>query len=157
VKIRVQGLAESRGQLANLGEGIELRVLRRATKAAAEVIKQKEIQGARRVEDSGLLADSIRLHMESDKRQAKVRAHIRPSGKPVMVEQTGPDGVKRERRTRASAYAHLVEFGSQHVPPRPFIRPAVESTAAARDAAFAAEVEKGVARELKRRTRVSKT
>lgn len=156
MKIRVEGLSSSRGQLANLGEGVELRILRRATKAAAEVIKQREIQGARRVEDSGLLADSIRLHMEGDKKQAKVRAHIRPSGKPVMVAQTGPDGVKRERRTRASAYAHLVEFGSKDVRARPFVRPAVEGTKGERDAAFMGEVEKGIARELRRRTRAKK-
>lgn len=150
MRVRVNGLASARAQLADLGEAIEMRVLRRATKAAAEVIKAREIAGARRVEDSGLLADSIRLHMESDRKRAKVRAHIRPSGRPVMVAQTGPDGVKREKRTRASAYAHILEFGSRHVTARPFVRPAVSGTESDRDAAFTAEVEKGIRQAIKR-------
>lgn len=153
MRVRVTGLAEARAQLADLGEAVEMRVLRRATTAAGGVIKNKIVAGAKRVEDSGLLADSIRMHVKVDRKLAKVQVHIRPAGKPVMVAQTGPDGVKREKRTRASAYAHLVEFGSKHVPARPFVRPAVESTEAERNAAFTREVEKGIDKELKKRAR----
>jgi HK97 gp10 family phage protein len=143
----------ARNQLADLGEAVQYRALRAGLKAAGEVVKKKVIQGARRVEDSGLLADATRMHITTQKSTGRVTAHIRPAGSLVIVEQTGPDGRKRQKRTRASAYAHLVEFGGQHVSPRPYARPAIETTAAAREAAFTEQINKGITRALKKRAK----
>ena len=151
MRVRVTGLAEARAQLADLGDLVENRVLRRALLGSALVVKQKISANAKR--DSGNLAKSIRVKIQRNMKAAKVTAHIRPSGKINIIESTGPDGKKRSRAVRASNYAHLVEFGSKHVPARPFVRPAVESTESERNAAFMREVEKGIDKELKKRAR----
>lgn len=153
MKATLKGDAVVVKQLRELSDAVQGRIIRRALNAAADPVKARAIEGARRVEDSGLLGDSIRLHMETVKKEGRFRAHIRPAGRLVVVEQTGPDGVKRQKRTRASRYAHAVEFGTKHVTPRPFMRPAVESTKAQTEAAFAASIADGVAKQIKKTTK----
>lgn len=143
LEIKTEGFAGALEAMSSLALDLQRKILKKALTTAAGPIVFREKQNARRNRDSGLLADSIFVSVKVD-RVGEATANIRPSGKLVVVMQTEPDGTKRQVRTRASAYAHVVEFGSKHVAARPFVRPAVEQSIPEVEAAFAAEVNAAV-------------
>lgn len=149
ITARTEGFEAAHAALRDLALDAQRPLLKRALRTAAAPIVLRAKRGARQTEDSGLLADSIYVVVTGD-RAGRASANIRPSGRLVIVEQTGPDGKKRQKRTRSSAYAHLVEFGSVHVSARPFMRPALEGGLAEAEAGFAAEVDAAIKRRLKR-------
>jgi HK97 gp10 family phage protein len=134
-----EGFAAAHATLRALELDLQRPILKRALKTAAAPIVLRAKRGAREHEDSGLLADSIHASVFGD-RAGRATANIRPSGQRVVVMQTGPDGKKRQKNTRASAYAHIVEFGSKNVAARPFMRPALDGGLSEAEAGFAAEV-----------------
>ena len=141
--------------MSSLNLDLQRRILKKALTTAAGPVMFREKQNARRNRDSGLLADSIFVTVKVD-RAGEATANIRPSGKRVVVMQTEPDGTKRQVRTRASAYAHVVEFGSKHVAARPFVRPAVDQSLPEVEAAFAAEVNAAVVKAAAKAARSKK-
>ncbi len=143
LEIKTEGFAGALEAMSSLNLDLQRKILRKALATAAGPVVFREKQNARRNRDSGLLADSIFVTVKVDK-AGEATANIRPSGKLVVVMQTEPDGTKRQVRTRASAYAHVVEFGSKHVAARPFVRPAVDQSLPEVEAAFAAEVNAAV-------------
>jgi len=143
LEIKTEGFAGALEAMSSLNLDLQRRILKKALTTAAGPVMFREKQNAGRNKDSGLLADSIFVTVKVD-RAGEATANIRPSGKRVVVMQTEPDGTKRQVRTRASAYAHVVEFGSKHVAARPFVRPAVDQSLPEVEAAFAAEVNAAV-------------
>jgi HK97 gp10 family phage protein len=149
---RTEGFADAHAALRSLELDVQRPILKRALKTAAAPIVLRAKRSANDIEDSGLLADSIHTIVTGD-RAGRATANIRPSGRRVIVEQTGPDGVKRQKRTRASAYAHIVEFGSLHVSARPFMRPALDGGLAEAEAGFAAEIDAAMQRRIKKESK----
>lgn len=155
LEIKTEGFAGALEAMASLNLDLQRKILRKALATAAGPVVFREKQNARRNSDSGLLADSIFVTVKVDK-AGEATANIRPSGKLVVVMQTEPDGTKRQVRTRASAYAHVVEFGSKHVAARPFVRPAVDQSLPEVEAAFAAEVNAAVVKAAAKAARSKK-
>lgn len=153
---RTEGFEAAHAALRDLALDVQRPILKRALKTAAAPIVLRAKRGAREHEDSGLLADSVYVVVTGDK-AGRATANIRPSGRLVVVEQTGPDGKKRQKRTRASAYAHLIEFGSKHVSARPFMRPALDGGLAEAEAGFTAEINAAIERRIKRQARLNKS
>lgn len=155
LEIKTEGFAGALEAMSSLNLDLQRKILRKALATAAGPVVFREKQNARRNRDSGLLADSIYVTVKVDK-AGEATANIRPSGKLVVVMQTEPDGTKRQVRTRASAYAHVVEFGSKHVAARPFVRPAVDQSLPEVEAAFAAEVNAAVVKAAAKAARSKK-
>ena len=155
LEIKTEGFAGALEAMSSLNLDLQRKILKKALTTAAGPVVFREKQNARRNRDSGLLADSIYVTVKVDK-AGEATANIRPSGKLVVVMQTEPDGTKRQVRTRASAYAHVVEFGSKHVAARPFVRPAVDQSLPEVEAAFAAEVNAAVVKAAAKAARSKK-
>jgi HK97 gp10 family phage protein len=155
LEIKTEGFAGALEAMSSLNLDLQRKILKKALTTAAGPVMFREKQNARRNRDSGLLADSIFVTVKVDK-AGEATANIRPSGKRVVVMQTEPDGTKRQVRTRASAYAHVVEFGSKHVAARPFVRPAVDQSLPEVEAAFAAEVNAAVVKAVAKAARSKK-
>ena len=155
LEIKTEGFAGALEAMSSLNLDLQRKILKKALTTAAGPVVFREKQNARRNRDSGLLADSIYVTVKVDK-AGEATANIRPSGKRVVVMQTEPDGTKRQVRTRASAYAHVVEFGSKHVASRPFVRPAVDQSLPEVEAAFAAEVNAAVVKAAAKAARSKK-
>lgn len=155
MKATTQGFAEAAGLLNDLKLDVQRPILKRALKTASAPIVLRAKRGARAHLDSGLLSDAIGVRVTDD-RAGRATANIRPYGKTVTVEQTGPDGKKRQKRTRATAYAHVVEFGSKHVSARPYMRPALDGGLPEAVAGFRAEVQAAVDRRTSKAARAVK-
>jgi HK97 gp10 family phage protein len=67
---------------------------------------------------SGILQRSIGIGARLTKRQRQLRTPIAP-----VEAYVGP-GIANKGGRRAVAHAHLVEFGTVHMPPHPYMRPA---------------------------------
>jgi HK97 gp10 family phage protein len=148
MRVTSQGFAEATSMLRELELDVQRPIIKRGLKTASGPIVLRAKRNAREHDDSGLLADSIGAKV-SDDRAGRATSNIRPYGKTVVVEQTGPDGKKRQKRTRPTAYAHIREFGSKHVTAQPFMRPALDDGLAEAVQGFTAEVRA----DLDRRTR----
>jgi HK97 gp10 family phage protein len=155
LEIKTEGFAGALEAMSSLNLDLQRKILKKALATAAAPVVFREKQNARRNRDSGLLADSIFVTVKVDK-AGEATANIRPSGKLVVVMQTEPDGTKRQVRTRASAYAHVVEFGSKHVSARPFARPALAESMSEIEAGFAAEVNAAVIKATAKANRAAK-
>jgi HK97 gp10 family phage protein len=155
LEIKTEGFAGALEAMSSLNLDLQRRILKKALTTAAGPVMFREKQNAGRNKDSGLLADSIFVTVKVD-RAGEATANIRPSGKRVVVMQTEPDGTKRQVRTRASAYAHVVEFGSKHVRARPFVRPAVQQSLREVEAGFTAEVNAAVKKAVTKASRTKK-
>jgi HK97 gp10 family phage protein len=155
LEIKTEGFAGALEAMSSLNLDLQRRILKKALTTAAGPVMFREKQNAGRNKDSGLLADSIFVTVKVD-RAGEATANIRPSGKRVVVMQTEPDGTKRQVRTRASAYAHVVEFGSKHVRARPFVRPAVQQSLREVEAGFTAEVNAAVKKAVAKANRTKK-
>ena len=155
LEIKTEGFAGALEAMSSLNLDLQRKILRKALATAAGPVVFREKQNARRNRDSGLLADSESC-ADVLLAAGEATANIRPSGKLVVVMQTEPDGTKRQVRTRASAYAHVVEFGSKHVAARPFVRPAVDQSLPEVEAAFAAEVNAAVVKAAAKAARSKK-
>jgi HK97 gp10 family phage protein len=155
MRVTAQGFSEAAALLNDLKLDVQRPILKRALKTAAAPIVLRAKQGAKAHPDSGLLSDSIGVKV-SDDRAGRATANIRPYGKTVTVEKTGPDGKKRQTRTRATAYAHIVEFGSKHVSARPYMRPALDGGLAEAVGGFRAEVQAAIDRRTRKAELASK-
>lgn len=153
--ITADGFDAGTALMRDLALDLQRPVLKKALTTAAGPIVFRAKRNARSHDDSGLLADSIGVTVKVD-RAGRGVANIRPYGKTVMVTQTGPDGVKRQRRTRATSYAHHVEFGTKHVSARPYMRPAMDGGKSEAVAGFKAEVQAAIDKRTRKAARDAK-
>ena len=141
-EIRVTGLKELQAFLDQLPAKVEANIMRGALRQAAKPLRDAAIQNCPTGEPNesnrrkyrvynGALRDSIRISGRIDKRAGTITAKVVAGGK---VRKTGADVF----------YAHMVEFGTRPhsiskggrgeanhpgVPPRPFMRPAIDAEA----------------------------
>ena len=155
MKVTTTGFKEALLMMKDMKLAVQRPILKRALATAAAPIVFRAKRNANQFKDSSLLADSIGVAVKVD-RAGHALADIRPYGGKVVVEQTEPDGKKNQRTTRASAYAHIIEFGSKHVHAHPFMRPALDGGLAEAKAGFVAEVRSGLERIEKKAARAKK-
>lgn len=110
---RVDGLKELEQALGQLPKATSKAVLRRtAIRALAPVIADAK---TRVPVDEGDLKDSLKITTKLSKRQQRKNAKSVAEGKSSVQLYAGPS---------ALPHAHLVEFGTEHMAPQPYLRPA---------------------------------
>lgn len=111
--IRVDGLKELEAALAELPKSTGRAVLRRiGIRSLAPVIATAKTLVP---VDEGDLRDSLRVTTKLSKRQRRLHARAVAEGKSSVELFAG---------AAALPHAHLVEFGTANMAPRPFLRPA---------------------------------
>jgi len=172
--VQVRGIAELRAALAELGDGIERRVLSRASKKAAAqclaVAKWLAPRGGGGKENSagskiGHMADSLKV-VETKTKAGEIKQEIGSythSGLLHLVEfGTAPHDIQipvgRGGRgfgnsgRLVQAYRTVKHPGS---PAKPFLRPAIDNGGESAVAVFADEIEKGLKREATKASRAA--
>lgn len=145
--IRVEGGAELTALLEGIAPAVRTKVMVKTTRKASTKIKNAA-QGMAPAE-TGLLKLSM---------YAKVKAYKKGD---VVVGITGPRAdlvaMFKGRRRRPVKYAHLVEKGhidahtGQHIPGRPFLRPAFDTMAESVGAEMEGDMWKAIEREATKR------
>lgn len=112
-KVSITGLKELEKALAELPQSTGRSVLRRTgIKALAVVISAAK---ANVPVDEGKLRDSLRVTTRLSERQRRVHRRLVADGKASVELFAGAE---------ALPHAHLVEYGTVNMAPRPFMRPA---------------------------------
>lgn len=142
VTFKVEGLKECEEALAALPAATTKNVLRRALKSAAEPVVNTAQQ---RVEKrTGQLGRSITVSTKLSRRQR--RATPKDSAVEVYVG-AGP-----------LPHAHMLEFGTVHSAPEPFLRPAIDAQGMRVLRIFRddlkAEIDKAMARQARKAARI---
>jgi HK97 gp10 family phage protein len=138
----VKGLRELGESLKKLDRNMALKLSWQATGAAARVVKKgakRNIVSSPSVRSRGLLNAVIVKRLPKSERQDLTAAHI------VTVRGRG----KRSRKgvfTAGAPYAHLVEFGTVHMPAEPFLGPALRNGQTEAANAMKKSLERGIAR-----------
>lgn len=96
--------------------------------------------------DSGLLANTMIIARKGEDIAGLVEISLRPSSKLSMVIRKGKHTATP---ARPSKYAHFVEFGTEHMAARPFMRPALDSKGTQAVDTIRSEVLTGVANEAR--------
>lgn len=126
----VAGLEEVSGLLEQLPDYVADELLMDALEGGAQIIadEAKARLEANGSVDSRMLIDHVKVRrtMPGKGRSSKVR------GVAIGVEQAVRYVVRKKRggkpvKANPSKYAHLVEFGTEHSIPRPFLRPALDA------------------------------
>ncbi|NBQ49114.1 MAG: hypothetical protein EBY40_00190 [Marivivens sp.] len=98
------------------------RMLRPGVREAASAVRKKAKSLV--VEETGLLKKSIGSKSLTIAGKAVVAIVGPRRGMGATVERTAPSGWRGSVDSDPALYAHLVEFGTVHSPPHPFMRPA---------------------------------
>lgn len=112
--------------LRKLGPELFKKHSRRAVDKAATVIELRARQNATRIRNTGALARSLDHKVVANNRKRLTIAYIGPNWdhSETAITQAGK---RTKRRIKPSEYAHIVEFGAPLHPPKPFLRPALDS------------------------------
>jgi len=138
----VKGLRELGVAMKRLERDMALKIAWQSTAAGARVVKkraQRNIQSSPAVRTGVLLKSVIMKRVPKGERQDLTAAHL------VTVRGRG----KRNRKGVLAAgapYAHMVEFGTIHMPAEPFLRPALEGGQREAVDAMKGALERGIAR-----------
>lgn len=139
VNIDKRELAEMQRRLRKSGDKVFMRVLPPATRAAArQVVNSARSNVPKR---TGLLKKSLGLRVKPYRRNGTVYAAIGPrSGfkQQIGTVTRGPNAGK-PIYANPTQYAHLVERGTSRHSAKPFLRPALDSTAGSQFTAFASK------------------
>jgi HK97 gp10 family phage protein len=122
--IRVDGLQELSARLRTLAADVENKFAGRATGKAAQIVKKAakaQLRASPSIE-SGLLEKNVIVKkLGKTQSQGLTSQHI-VTVKKVIYPRRGKESHLRNTKQIAS----YKEFGTVHVPPEPFIRPALE-------------------------------
>ncbi|WP_374349164.1 HK97-gp10 family putative phage morphogenesis protein [Chitinimonas sp.] len=134
--LAVQGLAELGRALDGLGPKIERKLMRRALRAGAVLIRNAAI--ARVPKDSGAAQRSIRV--------------VFRRGEPgvIVVNVVAGDLSESNQRKfgqKSAFYVRFLEYGTARLPARPFMRPALDDRASAAVEAIAGVLADGIEKE----------
>ena len=151
VTVKVTGYKQAKLNAAELVDKIGRGAMREALTKAARLMTAA-VRANAPVGATGLLKKSIRQKVITNTKRQSVAAFIGPSNN--VSGQVDRFGTGNIQTVRPSKYAHLVEFGtasrgsygrdrvtiSPGNPPRPFLRPAYESTKKAAHSKYKAEL-----------------
>lgn len=146
VTVRVEGLRELGERMRRLSSEVALKVSARATNKAAQLIKKQaktNIQTSPSV-DQGDLLRSVIVKKIPKSQTNLTSEHI------VTVRGRGKK-VKEGAKAQATApHAHLVEFGTVHMPAEPFLRPAFQQEKGFAFGVIKSTLEEGIEKAAKR-------
>jgi HK97 gp10 family phage protein len=144
--MHLEGADQVEALLKRLPSAVSKRVTTASLRSGATVIAKAaraKIRANPSI-DSGLLVKKIvsRTVRRPSKGQAQVTVGV-AGGASMRIMK----GHHKPRKKIASRYAHLVEFGTEHSPAEPFMRPAVDSQGSAAVAKVVETAGKLLARE----------
>lgn len=140
--MKITGIKELTRALDKLPDELRKGADRRVLAAGAKpIVKAARAKAAK---SSGLLRKSIGQNVK--KMKGEYTARIGPrKGMGAMVVRNGV-----QVYSNPTQYAHLVEYGTSHSAPQPFVRPAVESSKSEVVAAMAAGLDKHLTSAVRR-------
>lgn len=126
-RMRVDGLRELGERMRALSSDIALKVARGATNAGAQIVKKKAIGNIEHNSsknqtsvDTGSLRDGVVVKRLPKRDTTLTSEHI------VTVRRRQTTKQKLKGKQKAAPHANLVEFGTVHMPPEPYLRPAFD-------------------------------
>jgi HK97 gp10 family phage protein len=128
VEVTIRGLEELKRELARLSDAAQGRLTRNALMAGARIAAKAARENAPVA--TGALKKSIKARWGAPDKRSSVKTAL--VNTPVF-------------------YGALVEFGTVHVAPKPYMRPAVDENQGAMVAKMAENISKGIERELLKR------
>ncbi len=140
IKFEVGGIEETFRRLNKLKWRTRDRIIKRGIKKGAEVLWN--YTRARAPSESGLLKKAIAVKITPTRDKNGFWGT-------VGIDNT-VTGFYQGRQRRPSQYAHLVEFGTAHAPPRAFMRAAFDAGKRRAEQVFRDEVRKSVIRAVGR-------
>lgn len=118
VTVKVEGLAQLEKRMQTLALDMQDKIARAATAAGAVVIKNAAIRNAPR--DTGNLAKNIIAKRLPKGEAQHTSEHIVTVRKGKLTKKQKASGLKD------AYYGGFVEFGTVHMAPRPYLRPAFD-------------------------------
>lgn len=98
------------------------KVLRDATRAGAEVLREEVI--ARAPERTGKLKKNVVVLTQKSRRRGEISSGVHIRG--VNPETGNSDNTMKAKNPRNAFYWRFVELGTVNMPPHPFVRPAFD-------------------------------
>lgn len=122
IHLDFSGLDDIAKDLETLSRAENNKVLRDATRAGAEVLKEEVI--ARAPVRTGKLKKNVVVVTQKSRRRGEISSGIHIRG---VNPQTGKsDNTMKAGNRRNAFYWRFVEMGTVNMPPHPFIRPAFD-------------------------------
>lgn len=116
------GLNNISKDLEELSRAENNKVLRDATRAGAEVLKEEVI--ARAPERSGKLKKNVVVLTQRSRRRGEISSGVHIRG--VNPSTGNSDNTMKANNPRNAFYWRFIEMGTVNMPPHPFIRPAFD-------------------------------
>lgn len=146
-RMTLSGAAEIEKLLAQIPQEVESRrVVKNALRGGARVIRKYARANLKAIGawDTGTLARTMTIYEKRRGVRGSATVALRASGKVYLVVRKGH---KKPTAARPSKYAHLVEYGTEHSRPEPFMRPAVDGHNKEAVAAILESAARGIVRE----------
>lgn len=165
--IKLQGVDALVGKLASVSKEMKFKGGRFALRKAANLVRDAAIMNARALDDPDTREDisknvTVRFSTRTFKRTGDLKFRVGIMGGAAQYANT-KDNVRARRAGKTYAtggssanpggdtwYWRLLEFGTQFIAARPFLRPAIENNAQAAIDTFARESERAIDRAVKR-------
>ncbi|MCU2437586.1 HK97 gp10 family phage protein [Enterobacter hormaechei subsp. xiangfangensis] len=116
------GLADIAKDLEALSRAENNKVLRDATRAGAEVLKEEVI--ARAPVRTGKLKKNVVVVTQKSRRRDEISSGVHIRG--VNPRTGNSDNTMKAKNPRNAFYWRFVEMGTANMPPHPFVRPAFD-------------------------------
>ncbi|HAT7490934.1 TPA: HK97 gp10 family phage protein [Enterobacter asburiae] len=122
ISLDFSGLEEISRDLELLSRAENNKVLRDATRAGAEVLKDEVIERA--PERTGKLKKNVVVVTQKSRRRGEISSGIHIRGRNMRTGNS--DNTMKASDPRNAFYWRFVEMGTVNMPPHPFIRPAFD-------------------------------
>jgi HK97 gp10 family phage protein len=140
VAVKISGLDELEKRLVEEGPKVARKVLRKSGKRGGEVMRSAIERGAAQHVETGFLEGHIVMTTKLDGSNGKLVVVIGPQGgvgylkgsnrskNPLDILGNGSTVTLEGSFHYASVEARMLEFGSKHQPPTPFVGPAFDAS-----------------------------
>ena len=122
ITLDFSGLEEISRDLELLSRAENNKVLRDATRAGAEVLKDEVVERA--PERTGKLKKNVVVVTQKSRRRGEISSGIHIRGRNMRTGNS--DNTMKASDPRNAFYWRFVEMGTVNMPPHPFIRPAFD-------------------------------
>ncbi|AKE95099.1 HK97 gp10 family phage protein [Cronobacter sakazakii] len=122
INLDFSGLDEIARDLETLSRAENNKVLRDATRAGAEVLREEVIQRA--PERTGKMKKNVVILTQKARRRGEISSGVHIRG--VNPRTGNSDNTMKANNPRNAFYWRFVEMGTVNMPPHPFVRPAFD-------------------------------
>ena len=140
-KIQIEGMGDLLAAMETLKRSAKGRITRAAVTAGGRIVRKQAKANARAIKRTGQLAKLTDMKVKTYKKSGNTVAIIGPKkgGKIIHPVYGAVDPHK---------YSHLVELGTEHSTPKPFLRAAMMTTKGAVASAMGSKARDQLAREV---------